>query len=678
MIPVRRFWLVLRAIQALGATPLANYAWYQFGMRSGLTERISRSALLQALTGAKGVHFQSVFPLPSPQLLISVMGDRVQDLLEEAEEICAGKTRLFGFQSTDLDYRQGKSDLWFTSVERSLKDEKDVPVDLKFFWEPARFGWVYPLGRAYRIHPEERYAEMFWATLESFLEHHPPYYGVNWLSAQEVALRLMAWAFGYQVFENAAASTAARKQRLLEALAVHAARIPCTLSYAIAQNNNHLLSEAVGLMTAGAVLRGHLLAETWWKTGWKWFVAGILRQLAEDGTYVQHSVNYHRLMLQLALWARLLTMGKGMEFPNPVSHRLAEAARWLWECCEVRNGRVPNLGPNDGAYIQPLSQTPFKDYRAVIQAAWRAFIGQAAFPQGVWDEMSLWYGVWNMPFAADKGTFVEEKIYPEKEPLSIHPNSWVLIRSQKQKTWAALRCPRFFSRPAQADLLHVDLWWEGVNLAVDAGTYRYTAAPPWDNALAEAFYHNTVTIDGCNPMTRAGKFLWLDWAKSRIEINRKEETNKDVSVCAEHTGYLARGVRHQRWITLHEDRLWIIKDRLEPTHPRKQSRVRLVRLHWLVTLCDWQVKKDATGWSLLFWLQDQQVCLRLKAPETACLRIVKKGKVVFGEGEVMPVYGYFSPSYNRLEAALSVILEVQETLPLTLETVWELPATDGL
>jgi hypothetical protein len=678
MTPAGRFWLVLRAILSLGVTPLANYTWYQFGMRSGLTERVSYTALLRALKGAKGVQFQPVFQLPSPQLLISVMGDQVQDLLQEAEEVCAGKTRLFGFQLFDLDYRQGKSELWFTRVERSLVDKKEGPVDMKFFWEPARFGWVYPLGRAYRIRPEERYVEKFWEGFESFSEHHPPYYGVNWLSAQEVALRLMALTFGFQVFQNAAASTAERKQSLLEALAVHAARIPCTLSYAVAQNNNHLLSEAVGLMTAGAVLRGHSLSDTWWKTGWKWFLLGICRQIAEDGTYVQHSANYHRLMLQLALWARLLAVGKGVEFPNPVSHRLTEAAKWLWECCEVSNGRVPNLGPNDGAIIQPLSQTPFHDYRAVIQAAWRAFVGKAAFPQGVWDEMSLWYGVWHLPIPADKAAFEEEQIPPEKEPLSIRPNSWVLIRSQKQKTWAAFRCPRFFSRPAHADLLHVDLWWDGVNLAMDAGTYRYTAPPPWENSLAEAFYHNTVTVDGRNPMTRAGKFLWLDWAKTRIELNRNDKIKSDLVVGAEHTGYLARGVRYQRWVTLQEDHLWIINDCLEPAHPEKQPIAPMVRLHWLVTLGDWQVTKEAFGWGILLRLHDRQLRLWLKAPGTSHLRIVKAGKVVFGEGGVMPVYGYFSPSYNHLEPALSVILEVQATLPLNLETVWDLTATDKL
>lgn len=675
MTAFKRFRLALRAVRELGLTPLVSYGWYQLGIRSGLTEKVSHASLQQAMRDIRGAHFQPIFELPASHELISVLGDQVQSLLDEAEEICAGKVRLFGSQPVDLDYRQSSSELWFTRVERSLMDEKNPPVDMKFFWEPARFGWVYPLGRAYRVHPEERYAEKFWDYLETFWEHHPPYYGVNWLSAQEVALRLMAWTFGYQVFRNAAASTTERKQRLLEALAAHAARIPCTLSYAVAQNNNHLLSEAVGLMTAGAVLRGHPLSESWWKMGWKWFFVGIRRQIAEDGTYVQHSVNYHRLMLQLALWARLLAMRQGVALPGLVSQRLAEAAKWLWECCDPSNGRVPNLGPNDGAYIQPLSQTPFHDYRAVIQAAWRAFIGQAAFPPGVWDEMSLWYRVETSLFTASYGD-LEGPVCPEKERLSIRPNSWVLIRSEKQKTWAAFRCPRFFSRPTHADLLHVDLWWEGINLAMDAGTYRYTASPPWDNPLSQAFYHNTVTIDGTNPMTRAGKFLWLDWAKTRMEISRNEKIKTDVTVRAEHSGYLAQGVRLQRSVTLRDDQLWIIEDCLEPAHPKMQSIAPPIRLHWLVTLGDWQVSKEEAGWCIFFWFHDRQVRLRLKAPATSYLRIVNAGKVVFGDGEEFPVYGYYSGSYNCLEPALSVILEVQETLPFKLETIWELNETE--
>ena len=33
------------------------------------------------------------------------------------------------------------------------------------------------------------------------------------------------------------------------------------------------------------------------------------------------------------------------------------------------------------------------------------------------------------------------------------------------------------------DQLHLDLWWRGLNIAQDAGTYLYNADPPWDNPL---------------------------------------------------------------------------------------------------------------------------------------------------------------------------------------------------
>ncbi|PWH19387.1 MAG: hypothetical protein DDG59_03165, partial [Anaerolineae bacterium] len=520
---------------------------------------------------------------------------------------------------------------------------------------------------------EERYAEKFWEAVETFWENHPPYYGVNWLSGQEVALRIMAWSFGYQIFQNASASTLQRKRHLLEGLAVHAARLPCTLRYALAQNNNHLLSEAVGLMTAGTVLQGHPLSEAWWKEGWTWFLSGIRRQIAEDGTYVQHSVNYHRLMLQLALWARLLAVRKGFPFPNDVIERLAEAARWLWDCCEASNGRVPNLGPNDGAYIQPLSQTPFYDYRAVLQAAWRAFVGETPFPKGEWDEMSLWYGVGDQPGAISETHPKQSGTLIPKQRLSVRRNSWVLLRSQSQETWAAFRCPRFFSRPTHADLLHFDLWWQGINLALDAGSYRYTAAPPWENTLAEAFYHNTITVEGRNPMTKAGKFLWLDWAKTGLSVGQIRDTENDLTVVAEHDGYQANGIRLQRRITLRENRLWIIRDRVDPTSLRKKPHNPWIRLHWLIVLCDWHAFEEESGWCILLRLQNQEVRLRFIVPTCSQLRIVKAGRVLFGEEEEVPVYGYCSPTYNCLEEALSVLLDVRSSLPLELQTIWELP-----
>jgi len=57
------------------------------------------------------------------------------------------------------------------------------------------------------------------------------------------------------------------------------------------------------------------------------------------------------------------------------------------------------------------------------------------------------------------------------------------VSSVRAITVSALKTPGAWSggalttrRPFQSDQLHVDLWWHGLNLARDAGTYLYTAS----------------------------------------------------------------------------------------------------------------------------------------------------------------------------------------------------------
>ena len=86
----------------------------------------------------------------------------------------------------------------------------------------------------------------------------------------------------------------------------HAARIIPTLVYARSQQNNHLLTEAAGLLTAGLALPDHPQASRWCALGWKWLNEGLRSQIDLYGEYAQHSTNYHRLMLQVVLWTNPL------------------------------------------------------------------------------------------------------------------------------------------------------------------------------------------------------------------------------------------------------------------------------------------------------------------------------------------------------------------------------------
>ena len=53
------------------------------------------------------------------------------------------------------------------------------------------------------------------------------------------------------------------------------------------------------------------------------------------------------------------------------------------------------------------------------------------------------------------------------------------------------------------------------NIACDAGPYLYNGATPWKNAFAGTTVHNTVNVARRDQMTRAERFLWVDWAQAK-------------------------------------------------------------------------------------------------------------------------------------------------------------------
>ncbi|MFH1027772.1 MAG: heparinase II/III family protein [Pseudomonadota bacterium] len=123
--------------------------------------------------------------------------------------------------------------------------------DIKVIWEANRFGFVYTLVRAYWRTGDERYAECFWQWVADWKEKNLPQAGVNWKCGQEISIRLMAWLFGLYGFLSSGSTTPERMANLAQMIAVSAERIEKNIAYALSQQNNHGISEALGLWTVG-------------------------------------------------------------------------------------------------------------------------------------------------------------------------------------------------------------------------------------------------------------------------------------------------------------------------------------------------------------------------------------------------------------------------------------------
>ncbi len=232
-------------------------------------------------------------------------------------------------------------------------------------------------------------------------------------------------------------------------------------------------------------------------------------------------------------------------------------------------------------------------------------------------------------------------------------------------SWAGLRATRFDVRPAHADQLHVDLWWQGQPILLDAGAYRYNAPPPWQNALAGAAVHNTLTVDGSEPMERAGKFLWLGWDQARM----LREDSRGIQ--AEHDGYRRLGVLHQRSLLQAGEDCWRIVDSVLPSSEAPLPHT--VTLHYLLPDWPWQLGDTA----LTLQAPPGQVRLKvtIEQPSTAqieAVQVVRAGQSLAGPLNVQPFLGWFSPTYNHKLPALSLRVMVRGLLPLVLNTTIEL------
>ena len=681
---MRRMAIAFKALTELGPRRLGLYAQYRLGLQAGYFRWMTRDDQRSAQMASSSFTFSPLLKLPERDELANLLGERGQArLLEEAEEIVAGRAPLFGSQPVPLQFNSAEPLRHWTAYELGQGVQTQ---DVKFTWEPARFGWAFTLGRAYRLSGEERYPAAFWKQAEAFLDANPPYLGLQWVSAQEMALRLIAFAFALQVFSESIHTSPERALRLARAIATHAGRIPPTLIYARAQNNNHLLTEAAGLYTAGLALPRHPSAPHWRLLGWRWFHYGLKTQIAEDGTYMQHSANYHRLMLQAALWMHCLARGQANEtFPEISLERLASATKWLLALLDPTSGRLPNLGPNDGAYILPLTACEFEDYRPVLQAASGIFLGERPFAAGPWDEMDLWLG--RTQARASHGEDGEPGLGQRTPPLRAAPRKAAngsphVLRHPRQDSWAYLRVAHFTDRPGHADQLHLDLWWRGLNLAQDAGTYLYNAALPWDNALAGTAVHNTMTVNGQDQMRRAGRFLYLDWAQAQVIAHEQAGDGTWERLVATHDGYRRLGICHQRTVTASDEGRWVIEDDLLPYGPRLANREArfTVRLHWLAPDWPWEVEGQTIrlfsphGWINLTLSVTQNEFSSSMHPQ---ITIVRSGEVLYGPGTALAVEGWSSPRYGDKIPALAIRLNIETSLPVSLMSEWLLPEANG-
>ena len=112
-----------------------------------------------------------------------------------------------------------------------------------------------------------------------------------------------------------------------------------------------------------------------------------------------------------------------------------------------------------------------------------------------------------------------------------------------------------------ADMLHLDLWWRGINLLRDSGSFSYyDPAENWDRHFLSTAAHNTLTVGGAEQMIKGTRFRWHSLVESRCLGRRR---GKDIELWeGEHYGYrrLPSQATHRRTIGRLGEECWLVVD----------------------------------------------------------------------------------------------------------------------
>ena len=196
-------------------------------------------------------------------------------ILTAAERAIAHQVDLLGSGLVELgteidwhrDYKTGHR--WPPAYCRDVEyNNPDRPSDVKFPWELSRMQWMIPLGQAYVLTRDERYAKTTRDLLDHWIGANPYGHSVNWSCTMEVALRILSWSWFFHVFKHSAAwADAGFRERFLQALYLHGDFTARNLEESDI-NGNHYTADAAGLVFAGLFFGNGEAPQQWLKLGW--------------------------------------------------------------------------------------------------------------------------------------------------------------------------------------------------------------------------------------------------------------------------------------------------------------------------------------------------------------------------------------------------------------------------
>ena len=392
-------------------------------------------------------------------------------------------------------YTYNKEAHWTT-----LSDFDKNAGDIKYIWERARFCWLYYIIRNDAYSKADN-SQFVFNSIISFINNNPINKGPHYICSQEISIRLLNWIFALHYYSNSKYLTEEVHNSIIKSIYLQTRHVYSNIQFSrIAVRNNHALTETLTLYLIALLFSQLPEADKWKIQGKKWFEKEIAYQVYKDGSYLQYSMNYHRVVVQLLTWAIVLSE-KNKEHLSDIVYKRAKASIHFLEACQDPvSGWLPNYGANDGALFFPLNSSNYRNFQPQLNAL------KTALKLSVDESMedAYWYGLDPMIETVQSlGTIGS---------FDFNIGGYYTFKDNNSLTF--IRCGSHKNRPSQADNLHLDMWVDGENLMRDSGTFLYNGLETETLYFNGTKAHNTVQINNLDQMAKGPRFIWFNWTKA--------------------------------------------------------------------------------------------------------------------------------------------------------------------
>jgi len=413
-------------------------------------------------------------------------------------------TQCFNLISDDYKLIDWQSDFnnnynWPMEWSKNISYGNNIGSDIKVPWELGRLQHLPNLAYCYSLNNDSRFVKEIKNQLFDFMASNPPNFGVQWLSAMDVGIRLVNIILTIQTLEHVVDLFNRKETNLIDSyLFDHYLFIKNNDEYSDGMRGNHYLSNICSILIYLSFIEENDSKYTLLSKYVNILNREINHQFYEDGTNFESSTRYHIFTSQMILTVDIVLQSL---YPNKYKLNNLDSIMSFTSNL-LKYDFPPQYGDNDSGFFWKIINNESNTYNAL-----KNFIDSN-------------YNIRHSEKYKDLGYIVKSQ-----NEFDIHFKCGKLGQNGK-------------GGHDHNDNLSYCLYYKKNPFVVDPGTFCYTSNFEKRNKYRSTSMHNVLFVDNCEQNNFQENIIddmfWMDTDKSNPKIRVDNNIEGTIDYCGKH------------------------------------------------------------------------------------------------------------------------------------------------